>query len=422
MPTLNRTHQGIVNPLEYGASLNSTTLSATLSAIGSTRAYLMLTAVDRAGTPGAWSLTSNVTIPSNVTLLVGAGAQLNIATGITITCNASVEAGLWQWIALTGTGKIVFSGTAEIHPEWWATGLAAAVASGAGCVTIASALSVSSNITIPGTATLRIAGQGSLSVATGVTVTVAGAVEAPLRQWITLAGTGKVVFQRVAVYPQWWGALGDGVADDTVPVQAAFAQENTEIIVPSGTYMISAILSTRSNQTYFFHPGVIFLATVGGFTGINDPMLSLSGRSNVLIYGYGARFTMRRDSYTSGEGRHAILLDGTTNACIQGLTLTETGGDGVSVTGFIGPSSNIVLRDLIISGASRNGISIINVSDCLVENCVISNTFKGAAGSAPSGPWAGIDIEPDTSTHLIRNIRIKNLFTAGNASSGIQIA
>ncbi len=282
-------------------------------------------------------------------------------------------------------------------------------------------LTCAASITIDADATWEIRG-GTVAVNNGVTVTCNASIIAGDTQWITLTGTGAIRLTRAEAVPQWWGAKADAATDDFTPVQACFASEAPRIRIPPGTYMISAILSTRNNQVYFFQPGATFLATVGGFAGVNDPMLSLSGRSNVTIYGYGATFTMRRDSYTSGEGRHAILLDGTTNACIEGLTLTETGGDGISVTGFITPSVNIVLRDLTIIGASRNGISVINVSDCLIENCTISNTFKGAAGSAPSGPWAGIDIEPDVSTHLIRNIRIKNLFTTGNASSGIQTA
>jgi hypothetical protein len=139
MATLNRDHVGYVNPLEYGASCNSTTLGATLSVIGSTTSILMLTATDRAGSPATWSLTSNVTIPANVTLLVAGGAMLSIATGVTVTSYATIQAPRVQWITLVGTGALVLAGTPEVLPEWFGaladnstnstTGLRAAIAS-----------------------------------------------------------------------------------------------------------------------------------------------------------------------------------------------------------------------------------------------------------------------------------------------------
>jgi hypothetical protein len=119
MATLNRLHAGIVNPLEYGAACNSTTLGATLSVIGSTPAILMLTATDRAGAASSWSITSNVTIPANVTLQVAGGAMLSVATGVVVTSYATLQVPHTQWITLAGSGTVVLAGTPEVLPEWF---------------------------------------------------------------------------------------------------------------------------------------------------------------------------------------------------------------------------------------------------------------------------------------------------------------
>ena len=48
----------------------------------------------------------------------------------------------------------------------------------------------------------------------------------------------------------------------------------------------------------------------------------------------------------------------------------------------------ILLEDLIIDGAFRNGISVIEAEDLLVRNCLVKNTIG-------QDPEAGVDIEPD---------------------------
>ena len=86
---------------------------------------------------------------------------------------------------------------------------------------------IAASITIPATLTLRFVSAGQLSINTGVTVTYLGSTaDWPVRQIFTGPGaTPGVIFTRsgetVRAYPQWWGAAGDGAADDTLPCQRA---------------------------------------------------------------------------------------------------------------------------------------------------------------------------------------------------------
>ena len=75
--------------------------------------------------PVNWDITSDLTIPTNITLLTFPGTTITISDGVTLTINGKFEAGLYNVFILTGTGKVDFSSavTKSGYAEWWgATG------------------------------------------------------------------------------------------------------------------------------------------------------------------------------------------------------------------------------------------------------------------------------------------------------------
>ncbi len=91
---------------------NYTTLAQALTTIGSTQVTLTIPA-------GTVAVTGNTTIPGNIALVVQKGGKFEVAGGITLTINGTVEAGPYQIFA--GSGAVVFGGVSAIYDVWLAS-------------------------------------------------------------------------------------------------------------------------------------------------------------------------------------------------------------------------------------------------------------------------------------------------------------
>ncbi|CAM3269308.1 glycosyl hydrolase family 28-related protein [Paenibacillus lupini] len=114
---------------------------------------------------------------------------------------------------------------------------------------------IEKSITIPSTKRLEFARGARLKPAKGISITVNGTIAASLCDWIFditaggfIAGTPKVV----DIYPTWFGAAGDGSADDTAAFRAAMAicAKKYRIFIPAGTYRIRQTLTNNSRGMY----------------------------------------------------------------------------------------------------------------------------------------------------------------------------
>ena len=148
-----------VNPLLYGAAFTNVTLQATITAIGTSRATIALPT-------GTWVISSNLTIPANIDLIVPAGALLTRNPGVSLVLNGGLIAPQVQ--IFSGTGTTVFGQkVGTVYPQWWGAtfdgatddlaALQAAVSTGRevlcppGTAILSAPLSVPSNTTLRGT-------------------------------------------------------------------------------------------------------------------------------------------------------------------------------------------------------------------------------------------------------------------------------
>jgi len=113
---LAETVSGAYNAKKFGLIGNGATndyaaLSSLLATIGSSKATIIFP-------PGTYKLSSNVTIPANITLWIMNGATLSPDSGITITINGGINADLYQ--IFTGLGNIAGDLKVEaVYPQWW---------------------------------------------------------------------------------------------------------------------------------------------------------------------------------------------------------------------------------------------------------------------------------------------------------------
>jgi hypothetical protein len=137
---------------------------------------------------------------------------------------------------------------------------------------------------------------------------------------------------------------------------------------------------------------------------------------DVRFTGYeGATFRLTKEpGNETYNGSHAIWLVKSSNVDISGLTLEKCRGDGINI-GYISTSNPGVCEDIEVTDVDcddncRNAISVISADGLTIDGCILRNT-SGAVG----GPCAGIKIEPQTSSDLLKNIVVRNTTISGNA-------
>lgn len=225
-------------------------------------------------------------------------------------------------------------------------------------------------------------------------------------------------------------AYGWNASDATTALQNAINNSGgLNVYVPKmASDWIIGPVTLRSNQTVLFQSGVVVTAKAGAFPSDTAPHRDLSlltaplDATNVTLSGYGATLRMHPDEYdyTLSATHHAVRIWRGSHITVEGLTIQDTGGDGIYVGGGSSASdqnqysSNVLIKDVHLNRAYRNGISLISADGVTIDNAVISNTN----GAAPR-PRLGIDLEPNYTGQRLRNITIQNSIFNGNLGGGI---
>jgi len=146
------------------------------------------------------------------------------------------------------------------------------------------------------------------------------------------------------------------------------------------------VFLNNSNQEIIFEEGVVVTAKVGEFHGQADSLFSGWSRENITITGYGATLRMQKQDYlgpdyTWSESRMGLRFYSFSNLVIQGLTIRDTGGDGIFLAVDIAPTlnSNVVIRDAVLENNYRQGISVVSAENLLIENSI----FRTTGGTSP---------------------------------------
>lgn len=218
----------------------------------------------------------------------------------------------------------------------------------------------------------------------------------------------------------WWGF---DEQDATAFLQAAIDSGAKRVVVPNmGKDWIITPITLSANQEIFFEPGVIVTAKRGAFKGSHDSLFTAKEKGGITIGGYGATLRMQKadymtDAYSKAEWRTAISFGSCHNIRVYGLTIRDTGGDGIYLgdSGKPGYNRSVKIEDVLFENNYRQGISLISGEDVVIHNCV----FKDTGGT---GPAAGIDLEPNHPTDRLVNITVRNCVADNNEGPGFIVS
>lgn len=178
----------------------------------------------------------------------------------------------------------------------------AAVGSTPTTFNITSSISIPSNTTVPSTLTLRFLQGGSVSVTTGATLIIRGAVIAdPVKIFYNaVSGQGTISFSGNRVIkdfsPEWWGAVADGSTENRTFIHAMFTAIKT---AGGGRWLLPA------NTNYLYSPSGTYGNSLDCFSQeASNIVIEGSGWSSVITTGgsFGARFGIpyQQQNYIAG--------------------------------------------------------------------------------------------------------------------------
>lgn len=217
-----------------------------------------------------------------------------------------------------------------------------------------------------------------------------------------------------------FGAMGNGVTDDTAAFQAAInalPASGGTVVVPTGTYMIDATksINMRSNTRLSMWGDATLQAIPNNASFA--AVVKAWNVSNVEILGGKIEGERSQHLGTNGMG-YGISVQEASQVYVHDITLADNWGDGILVGTTFGwraftPSSYVTLVRVHSTNNRRQGLSITAANHVYA----LYSTFDNSNGTAPQ---AGIDIEPQT-LGPASQIRIESSGMSNNLGNGVEI-
>lgn len=241
-----------------------------------------------------------------------------------------------------------------------------------------------------------------------------------------------------------FGAVGDGVTDDTKAIKNAFAtlKDYGYIVFPKGHYIVTP---TSNKQSFIKLTGLkgITIDLNGSTVEVatnsypNYNLFELIDCENFVITNGFLKGDRLTHDYTTTSGTHefgyAIYCNSsltswypnigvpseTLKCCgvISNLKIFDFTGDGVVTKNGMSPGKIEVLN-CEIHHCRRQGISVLDSDTVVVDNCHIHHigTFDGISGASP---MSGIDIEPGSGTSSVNLLVVRNTTIENTSNESI---
>ena len=271
-----------------------------------------------------------------------------------------------------------------------------------------------SNTTDTQTYVLHLTTTGDVGAMNEFTIQPNPTTHAEVTYFIEDIGLYQGHIEPFGVNVKQFGAMGDGVTNDTSAIAQALSVHNT-INIPAGVFLIDADVSLKPrNNTKIYMDSQTVLKTIPN-ASTHYELFDLIDKENITISG--GTLIGDRDAHqgTEGEWGHGINMRGVKNITIRNLKSQDFWGDGIYLGISVATGNtnrNVRLDNVHCDNNRRQGLSVVTVDGLYGDNVTLSNTN----GTLPE---AGVDFEPNNSNEPLDNIYFNNLTTYGNAGSGI---
>jgi hypothetical protein len=279
-----------------------------------------------------------------------------------IIANASGRLANEIWLPVSGAYKFVLKDTNDVLiatydnipslPQPPIVNDASSISYEQGYAVTAGAFTVGVTYLITSVGTTNFVAIGAAANITGILFTATGVG----------SGTGVAQYSRTvqvklqeSVSVKDFGAVGNGVANDTTAIQAALtASAGNTVLFPAGTYKVTSAL------------------TVGAGTFISAYDATLNGSSSAF----------KLLTFTNGGGIFGGTLIGSGNATLSvgsmGIYCSGTNNHPSAPTFVTAPT----IRDVTINNFGEYGIFLVYTNNAVIENNIITNIGYAGIGGA----------------------------------------
>lgn len=261
-----------------------------------------------------------------------------------------------------------------------------------------------------------------------------GVTSVVVSQYDKSTAVAVVVDEYPVVNVKDYGAVGDGITDDSDSINKALQEAQKlpigkrNVYIPYGNYVVDVKyddmntqylglnLNHVNNMHITFSPGAVL---VQGTDSGNDMrgLITVDWAHDLTIEG--GTIDCQRSTAGVDEDYFGIMVSRSYNVNLLNMTIKDSNGDGIYLGKVyydnVNVNKNITISGCDISGCRRNNIALVNVQDSVIENCKISSAraYMGSKGYAVGG--TGIDVEPNAK-ESVENIQINNCTFVGNRS------
>jgi len=207
----------------------------------------------------------------------------------------------------------------------------------------------------------------------------------------------------------------DATVDYTAFIQSAL-DKNRKVLFPNFPVLINAKgLSVSSNSILVFDKNskIKLLPTNQG----QYEMLRIHDVENVVLYNANVEGDKYKHIGQNGEWGMGISIRGAKNVKLYNSIAKYCWGDGIylGITEKSSNNVNVTIENSLLDDNRRNGMSIIAAENLSVNNMLVANTHG-------TPPMAGIDVEPDANTDVIKNLSFNSITSFNNTTHGFLFA